>query len=156
MRALIRLTCFASLLLCPMSSYCSVVPDPVPCVMSLETNFFDPAIVSQALSNYLIPQGVWSPITQRLQDKSQNVPERMKQATANMVRNPIEYPMDKPATAKILKQVLFQVFLETLREYQVNERPTADYMFEYIFAQQMPRLVNCFGEEVKKLQSNFQ
>jgi hypothetical protein len=153
LREFVRVVFFGFLILSPFSGS-SVVPDPMPCARDLETNFFQYSLVLKAFALYQIPQGLWDPIAQSLVRKSQQIPDRMINVTANMVPNPIEYPMNKPATAKILKTVLFQVFLETLREYQVNERPSADYMFDYIFTQQLPRFVSCFGEEVRKLASD--
>lgn len=130
----------------------TVVPDPIPCVLDLETRFFDERIVNQGLSLYNVRQELWAPINQLLQRKSLEVPERMKRRTAFMVPNPIEYPIQRGATAKILKQVLFEVFLETMREYRANERPTADFIFDYIFSEQLPRFIRCFGEEARQLQ----
>ncbi len=84
------------------------------------------------------------------------MPQRMKKKTAFMVPNPIEYPMQMGATAVILKGgLLFEVFLETMRFYLAYERPTVDYIFEYMFAQQFPKFVSCFGEEAKRLQPKF-
>lgn len=129
----------------------SVVPDPVPCVMNLEVSFFPESIVSEALSLYLIPQGLWPPISTELQQRSQTVPERMKLKTARMVPNPIEYPMKKFATAKILKGVLYEVFMEAMRIYEVNEQPNADLIFNFILKRQGLRFVECFGPEANTL-----
>lgn len=133
----------------------TVVPDPIPCFIELETRFFNEYIVNQGLSLYNIREELWLPINQLLQRKSLEVPERMKIRTAFMVPNPIEYPMQRGKTAKILKDVLFEVFLEAMREYHANERPTADFIFDYIFYAQLPKFVECFGEEAKKLKPKF-
>lgn len=133
----------------------TVVPDPIPCVKNLELNFFEEKIVYQGLNFYGIRQELWSLIYQRLRMTSTEVPGRMKRKTAFMVPNPIEYPMQKGLTAKILKEVLLEIFLETMRFYQVNERPTADFVFDYIFARQLPLFVNCFGKEAEKLRTKF-
>jgi hypothetical protein len=133
----------------------SVVPDKIPCFVTLETNFFVETYVSQGLSLYNVRQELWFPINQTLQAKSLEVPERMKRRTAYMVPNPIEYPMDKAETARILKEVLFEVFLETMAQYYQNERPRADFIFDYIFTQQLPNFVRCFGPEARKLQPVF-
>ena len=125
----------------------SVNPDPIACVQQLETNFFQPYVVNEALSSYQIPQALWVPITQGLITNSLTVPNRMKKVTANMVPNPIEYPLQKEATAVILKEVLFDVFMETMRQYQVNERPTADFIFDYIFSRQKTAWSRCFSQE---------
>lgn len=129
----------------------AVVPDPVPCVLDIETHFFVETIVNQGLSLYNVRQELWLPINQRLQVKNLEVPERMKRRTAFMVPNPIEYPMQMAATAKLLKEVLFEVLFETLREYHVAERPTAALIFNYIFNEQFPNFVRCFGPEVEAL-----
>jgi hypothetical protein len=133
----------------------TVVPDPIRCVRDLELHFFDPALVNQALDIYNIQQELWYPINQMLLQKSLEVPQRIKRRTAYMVPNPIEYPMQMGAAAAILKEVLFEVFLETMRFYQANERPAADYIFEYMFSRQFPKFVRCFGEEAKRLQPKF-
>lgn len=126
----------------------TVVPDPIACVKDLETHFFDEFIVNRGLSLYDIRQELWVPINASLQRKSLEVPERMKKRTARMVPNPIEYPLQRVKTAKILKDLLFEVFLEAMRENWSNERPTADFVFDYIYTQQLPNFVRCFGEEI--------
>lgn len=138
--------CFGSLAALP-----TVVPDPIACLMDLETHFFVEPIVNQGLSLYDIRQELWIPINISLQQKSRTVPDRMKKETAFMVPNPIEYPMQRLPTATILKKVLFEVFLEAMDDYWVNERPRSDNIFAYIFSQQFPRFTACFGEEVREL-----
>ncbi len=137
------------------SSVCSVTPDSVACFKDLQINFFQENLVSQALSLYNIPQGLWGPISLTLKTTSYQIPERMKKLTANMVPNPIEYPMQRGPTAQLLKRVLKDVFYETMKKYQVNERPTADFIFDYIFTKQLPKFVFCFGEEAKSLAPSF-
>jgi hypothetical protein len=135
----------------------AVVSDPIPCIRDLENHFFDEKIVFQALSLYNIRQELWVPIINQLRQKSVTIPERMKLRTAFMTPNPIEFPVDRLKTAKILKIVLSEVFIETLRFFQANERPNADMAFEYIFSEQIPELIRCFGEEVTQLlpESNY-
>lgn len=133
----------------------TVVPDPVPCFLDLELHFFAEPIVSQGLSLYNIRQELWVPISAYLQNKSLEVPALMKRRTAYMVPNPIEYPMQRKVAAKILKEVLFEVFMDAMRTYHVNEKPTADFVFDYIFSQQMPNFIKCFGPEVQELKSRF-
>lgn len=133
----------------------SVVPDPIPCFLELETHFFVESIVNQGLSLYNIRQELWLPINQLLQAKSAEVPERMKRRTAYMVPNPIEYPMKRAVTAKILKEVLFEVFMEAMHEHYTAEEPETDSIFDYIFTKQLPLFIKCFGPEAKVLQPNF-
>jgi len=133
----------------------TVVPDPIPCLRELETHFFMDSIVIQGLSLYNIRQELWQPIVESLQRRSLEVPERMKRRTAYMVPNPIEYPLQRAVTAKILKEVLLEVFMEAMRENYANERPTADLVFDYIFTEQLPNFIRCFGSEAAKLKPNF-
>src|ERR1700730_12721094 len=81
----------------------TVVPDPIPCVKELELHFFPEHLVSQALSLYNVRQELWLPIYQSLKSRTFEVPERMNMRTSYMVPNPIEYPMQRGPTAKILK-----------------------------------------------------
>jgi hypothetical protein len=133
----------------------SVVPDRIPCFVELETGFFSEPIVNQALSLYNVRQELWVPINQLLQQKSLGVPKRMQDRTAYMVPNPIEYPMQRGATAKILKQVLFEVLDEVIRQYHTaeipSEIPNTKLIFEYIFSRQFPAFLKCFGPEVMEL-----
>jgi len=133
----------------------TVVPDPVACVMDLETHFFNENLVYQALSLYGVRQELWVPIYGLLRQKNEEVPERMKRRTAFMVPNPIEYPMQRLVTAKILKEVLFEVFLDAMRMYNAVDRPSVDHIFDYIFTEQLPNLVRCFGEDVMQLKPKF-
>lgn len=134
----------------------TVVPDQTTCFRDLELHFFDATFVNQGLNFYNIREESWFLINNMLQAKSLEVPQRMKIKTAYMVPNPMEYPMQKGVTAKILKQVLFEIFMETMQANYVNERPTVDLVFDYIFLQQLPKFVACFGEEARKLEPKFE
>lgn len=133
----------------------TVVPDRIPCFAELETSFFLEPIVNQALSLYNVRQELWIPINELLQRKSLEVPERMKVRTAYMVPNPIEYPIRRAATAKILKQVLFEILDEAIRQYPNTETggepPNPQLIFEYIFSRQFPAFLKCFGPEIMEL-----
>lgn len=135
--------------------WAAVIPDPVICFQDLQVNFFQENTVYQALSLYNVPQGLWEPISLTLKARSNQVPERMRKITARMVPNPLEFPMQREITAGILKQVLKDVFYETMKKYQVDERPTTDLAFDYIFTKQLPKFIFCFGEEAKELAPSF-
>lgn len=139
----------------PVIALPTVVPDRIPCVLELETQFFLEPIVNRSLSLYNVRQELWLPINTRLRQKNLEVSERMKVRTAYMVPNPIEYPMQKAVTAKILKEVLFEVFMEVMREYQIAARPEAKLIFGYIFDEQLPSFIRCFGPEARQLESTL-
>lgn len=133
----------------------TVNPDPIPCVEYLETNFFEPSIVNRGLSFYKINQSQWDPIVTQLQVVSQTIPSRMKQRTAGMFPNPIEYPMQKMPTARLLKEVLYQVFMEVMVNNYAANQPQATLVFDYILSKQAALFVNCFGYEVKEILPKF-
>lgn len=134
----------------------ALVTDPSPCLRELELHFFDPTLVNQALSMYNVPQGTWATILQSLQERSASVPERLKSKTAGMYPNPIAYPLQKGPTAKLLKDTLYEVFVEALAQNGVHEQPTVGLMFDFIFSRQMPSLIQCFGPEVLEIAPQFQ
>lgn len=122
-----------------------VIPDTPPCLFVLETEFFRQELVYQAFSLYQIPQGLWVPIYEDLRTKSRSVPQRMKQKTASMVPNPIEYPLQKHATWKILKIVLFTLFDEVMRDYRISSSVKIEGIFSYLVDKQVIMLKNCLG-----------
>lgn len=120
-----------------------VIPDTPPCLFALETEFFRQELVYQAFNLYQIPQGLWVPIYEDLRTKSLSVPQRMKQKTALMVHNPIEYPLQKQATWKILKIVLFTLFDEVMRDYRIFSSAKIEGIFSYLVDKQAIMLKNC-------------
>lgn len=132
------------------------VADPLPCFKDLQVNFFQDEIVNQALNFYNVPQGLWLQITIDLKQLSRDVPARMKKKTARMVRNPLAYPLQRAEAAVILRDTLFEVCSEVLRMHYITERPTVDYIFDYIFMRQVPKMIPCLGEEVRDLVPKFE
>jgi hypothetical protein len=132
------------------------VADRSPCLRDLQMNFFRPEIVNESLSLYSIPAGLWVPILNDLQLRSRDIPAIMKKMTYRRVPNPLEYPMDDQEAAKILKAALFQIFTDVMRRYYITEHPTLDYIFDYILYKELPRLVNCFGDQVRDLVPEFE
>ncbi len=122
-----------------------VIPDMPPCLFQLETEFFQQELLYQAFNLYQIPQGLWVPIYETLQEKSRSVPEKMKQKTASMVPNPIEYPLQKQATWKILKIVLFTLLNEVMRGYRISSSEKIEGVFTYLLDKQAVILNRCLG-----------
>lgn len=126
------------------------------CYEELQTHFFERNLVLQALSLYQIPQGLWEKISQTLELKSYQISNKIKKMTSRLVPNPLDYPMQKEAAAQLLYQVLKDTLYETMTEYQVNERPTSDFVFDYIFERQFSKFLSCFGESALKLKHSFE
>ncbi len=151
------------MLACALSSFCIQplfavvpVPDPIPCLRDIETHFFDTNIVQQALSLYRIPQALWSLIIRDLQAGSRDIPSRIRAKTAHMVHDPFNYPLQKGPVAEILKQTLYELFIETMNRYAVGEQPVVRLIFDYIFSRQLPTWVPCLGDEVMRLAPRFE
>lgn len=127
------------------------VPDRSRCFDDLQLHFFREQIVNEALSVYIVPQGLWSPINRDLRAMSVEIPSRMKQISLRMIPNPLEFPIDRFEAAKIFKLALYQVFVKVMRRYYVTEHPTIEEIFDYVFAKEAARLIACFGPEVQEL-----
>ena len=136
----------------------SFVQDPSPCLKDLQLHFFETSRVNEVLSMYQVRQELWNPIVLDLQFRTLEVPEIMKRMTNRMVPNPIEYPMNKFETARLLKTSLLQVFRESLKETNATQRglihvqeSTIDLMFNYLLYKKLPKLIDCFGPKVQEL-----
>ena len=126
----------------------------VPCLEALELHFFVESTVNRGLSLYNVREELWLPINMDLQAISKGVPNLMKERTAYRVPNPLEYPMQKFATAEVLKDVLHRVFMRVMNKYHIDVRWKVDAIFNYIFEQQEDKFSECFGSEVKILFTN--
>lgn len=124
----------------------AVAADVPACMKELEMNFFQPAMMMQAFSFYNIPLGSWRPIIDTLQLRSREIPLRLNQVSANLVPNPLEFPFRPRPAARLLRAVLYQVFMETMSAYQANELPTANFIFNYVCSQNVNNWVRCFGD----------
>lgn len=132
-----------------MIAFPTVVPDPIACVSELELHFFKQPFVNQALSLYNVRQELWLPIDIRLQQKSLEVPTRLKRRTAYMVPNPLEYPMQRAKVGEVLKEILFEVLKEVMKEYYLDKEYSTPLIFNYIFDKQLASFNACFDSADK-------
>lgn len=129
----------------------AVAPERVPCVENLQIHFFVDSLVNQSLSFYDVRQELWVPINEELREKSKEIPAMMIKKTARLVPNPLEYPMQKFETAKLLKETLFDVFSSVLHKYNVDEAWRIEAAFNTLFLQRRAAFVDCFGPESQTL-----
>lgn len=132
----------------------SLVPDPAYCFAQIESHFFSPNLVNQGLSLYEVRQELWLPINQSLQKRKLNISRMMKSRTAWTVPNPFELSKQREATAKLLKTVLYEVFEEAMRENYVTGG-VVEKVFNYIFSEQFPYFIQCFGPFAPQLDPRF-
>lgn len=125
------------------------------CMPALERDFYQEEVVYKAFSFYNIPQGLWVPIYLDLQQRSLQIDGVLKGQTANMVRNPLEYPYDAEAARALLKSALYHVMIESFTESTALFPQNPFYigpeelqnMFDYIYGKQRHKFIECFGPE---------
>ncbi len=119
------------------------------CFKDLEINFFQPSIVSQALSLHHVDQSIWTPITQFLHEASKKVPDIIKKKAERMSPNPLTPKFIPEVAYQLLNETLFQIFSDVLITYnsyqdlKINGDDMRS-MFEYIKDKQAHRLDPCF------------
>lgn len=135
------------------SALSGVFNDESPCFKDLQTHFFRPDLVMEALSLHEVYQSQWQPIVQKLQDSSKDVPQLLKLKAENLElsgqRNPLLSPFDPEGADKLLNEILMQVFTNVLRESNVLLESDIKDMYVYIRNKQTDRLKACYGQEVK-------
>jgi hypothetical protein len=120
------------------------------CYKDLELNFFQPALVSQALSMHHVDQSSWTPIVQILKEASKKVPATIKTKARNFKPNPFEPVFIPEVAMQLLEETLFEVFYGVMISYnpyqqiRINGDDIRD-MFSYILNKQAKKMEGCFG-----------
>lgn len=120
------------------------------CYRDLELNFFQPALVSQALSLHHVDQSSWTPILRNLKENSRKVPAIIRSKAKNYRPSPFE-PVFIPEVVKLLMdETLFEVFSVSVTSYnsyqdlRINGEDILR-MFQYISEKQEDKINRCFG-----------
>lgn len=137
-------------LFCLMATCLQAYDASPSCYKDLELNFFQRAVVSQALNLHRVDQGAWTPIVQILQETSKRVPALIKAKALRLSPNPFD-PVFIPELARqLLEETLFEVFSGVMISYnpyqqlKINGGDIQD-MFNYILNSQAKRMERCFG-----------
>ena len=117
------------------------------CYKELEANFFNANLVNEALSLHSVSQSNWPLINTELQNNLKRVPELVKEKAKKMNPNPFGNPFQPHEASKLLRSVLFEIFSETLADFQITNQGKVQEMFRYIRERQSQRLLSCFGQE---------
>lgn len=125
--------------------------DQPRCLQDLEVNFFNPQIVSEALSLYSVDMNIWPLVNQELKRRSLGVPSIMKQRSDRMSPSPLEYPFQPLIVGEMLRQILLDIFTSVISDFRLSSGiVTSDdsirEMFGYIRRQQKGRIEACLGE----------
>lgn len=124
--------------------------DAPPCYKNIESNFFRPELVSEALSLHSVPQSNWALINTELQHELKRVPMMVKERANKMQPNPFGTPFQPQAAVEVLRQVLFEVFSSTLTTFNITNQQKIEEMFQYIRQRQSQRMLSCFGQEIEQ------
>lgn len=116
------------------------------CFKSLEVSFFDETSLYQAFNFYNLPQGSWSLIFTNLNQQTRNVPAIMWAEGKKLGKNPLENPFDPKGAEKLLMQVLYRIFFNTLHNTLPIDDPSIEKMFNYIRRHKQPDIDACFRE----------
>lgn len=149
---MLRFICFIFLSLIS----CLEAYDASPrCYKDLELNFFQPSLVTQALSLHHVDQAIWTPILHLLQENSKKVPSMVRLKAKNLRPNPFAPVFIAEDVKLILMETLYEVFFSSVSSYNFyqNLHINADdirAMFQYITDKQERRINNCFGVPVIK------
>lgn len=129
----------------PLMSY-DVSP---PCYKQIQTTFFNPQLVIQALGVYSIDQSLWRFINSDLQNSMGAVPA-MVQAEAQLKNpNPLAPPFNNDEAFKILQRVLYRVWYSVVIKYQSRmansliNNASIQGSFNFIWLQQQAAIVQC-------------
>jgi len=125
------------------------------CYQDLERNFFQPGYVSEALSMHRVPQSIWSPIIQALQQNTKDLPDRIRKAGKSMNPDPFDPEFLAEPALDLLTQSLYQIFVGVVADYNryqdivINGDDVLN-MFTYIKDKQKAKFEGCFpGVEQK-------
>lgn len=121
--------------------------DVPPCYRNLEVNFFRTDLVNEALSLHGVSQSKWNLINTQLQGNVKGVPQLVKEKAKKMEPNPFDPPFQSQEAAELLRQVLLEVFSETLANFHITNQANVKEMFQYIRERQSQLLISCFGQE---------
>lgn len=119
--------------------------DEPACFRAIETTFFSYEILAQAMSLHHVDPSQWEPIYQKLQERSQHVPQAVRSKVANDIISPLEYPFNAKEAVKIMYQVLYEMFTQVLREVNITNESDYKGMFSYIRRHQAEKIKSCLG-----------
>ncbi len=125
--------------------------DQPSCLQDLEVNFFNPKLVSEALSLYSVDMNIWPLVNQELKRRSSGIPSKMKQRSDKMSPSPLDYPFQPLVVGEMLRQILLEIFTSVMSDFRLSSGiVTSDdsirEMFGYIRRQQKARIEACLGE----------
>ncbi len=120
-----------------------------PCFRILESNYFEPGALYQALSLHHVIQSQWNLIYQDLAKRSRDIPKIVKDKASRLSPNPLQDPYNKDVAVQILHDALYSLFVDVLRIHNITNESDIKNMFDYILSRKPEALQQCFISEPK-------
>lgn len=121
------------------------------CYRQIQTSFFNPQLVIQALGVYNIEQNLWRFIVSDLQLAVVQVPSLVQAEAQSINPNPLGRPFDKEKAYKILQRALYKVYYSVVIKYQFRvgnsliNNSSIQGSFNHIWVQQQAAIVACLN-----------
>lgn len=129
--------------------------DQPSCFVDLQSNFFRPDLVMEALSYHSVHeiyQSQWTIVAQKLRDRSRDVPRLMRERSdfleLNQLRNPLQYPFDPVGADKLLRPILLEILSNVLKESNLYNVSAIQDIFAYIYNRQIDLIRACYRVNV--------
>ncbi len=119
------------------------------CYRQIQTSFFNPQLVIQALGVYNIEQSLWRFIVSDLQNAVGQVPSLVQAEAQSLNPNPLAYPLNRDQAFKILQRSLYKVYYGVVIKYQFRvgnsliNNASIQGSFNHIWLQQQAGIVGC-------------
>ncbi|MBA3604231.1 MAG: hypothetical protein H0W50_11500 [Parachlamydiaceae bacterium] len=124
--------------------------DALPiCYRQIQTSFFNPQLVIQALGVYKIEQSLWRFIVNDLQNAVGQVPSLVQAEAQSLNPNPLASPFNRDQAFKILQRSLYKIYYGVVVKYQFRvgnsliNNSSIQGSFNHIWLQQQAAIVNC-------------
>jgi len=133
--------------------------DTPRCFYRLEQNFFNEKAVGRALNFHRYPQSTWEPITRLLKYNTRNIHSILRARGRKMARNPLEKPFQYKEAQELLLSTLYDIFVLTVQEFDINNLSDIDDMFDYLVDQSQAEIDECLVKpqlELEKKQKEEQ
>ena len=133
------------LLACPLQGLFAWDDSP-ECFKRFERDFFKERYLNEAFSLHqmTVPQSQWNIIYRALQAKMQQVPGLVKSQAERMDVNPLSHPFQAEQAEKLLFDILYQAFVQTMHDYNVRDDYSIQNMFNYVLQKQQAEIDSCF------------
>lgn len=116
------------------------------CFRPLYEGFFEPIIVQQGfdLYNVSVYQSQWGAIIRALHTRvEQEAEQKFKERGRLYKPNPFNHPIQVKQIRKLFEEVMYDLFAQTLREWDVTDPDTLHGIFTFILSKKQADIDRC-------------